>query len=114
MNKEVKTKWLKALRSKKAKQIDGTLKEIDDDGNVAGHCCLGVLCEIHQVSHPGFKWRGDATPTYGAKHASDSTLTKTVRSWAGLSIAACEKLVELNDEDKFTFRQIANYISKEY
>lgn len=40
MNKEVKTKWVAALRSGDFKQGRLQLKSEE------GHCCLGVLCEL--------------------------------------------------------------------
>lgn len=40
MNKQVKDKWIAALRSGKYKQTRGFL------GDMNGHCCLGVLCEV--------------------------------------------------------------------
>lgn len=42
MNKEVKKKWIAALRSGEYNQIDGRLAS--EDGSK--HCCLGVLCEL--------------------------------------------------------------------
>lgn len=38
-------KWIKALRSGKYKQTEGSLgEETEDNGN--SYCCLGVACEI--------------------------------------------------------------------
>lgn len=39
--KEIKEKWLEALKSGKYKQGVGMLYKCGE------HCCLGVLCEIH-------------------------------------------------------------------
>jgi ASC-1-like (ASCH) protein len=39
--KELKENWLNALKSGKYKQVNGQLKDYE------GHCCLGVLAEIH-------------------------------------------------------------------
>ena len=39
-------KWVKALRSGKFKQGQGTLKQFNKKGQ-AQHCCLGVLCELY-------------------------------------------------------------------
>lgn len=41
MNRELKTKWLEALRSGKYKQGRSALRTIQDE-----FCCLGVLCDI--------------------------------------------------------------------
>mgnify|MGYP007046850129 CR=1 FL=1 len=46
MKKDIAKKWVKALRSGKFKQGQGTLKQYDSEGNIK-HCCLGVLCELY-------------------------------------------------------------------
>lgn len=102
MKKSIATKWLKALRSGKIKQAEGTL--IDADGSM---CCLGVLehiCEgeVEQGREmPSFKFlqrnkikfingngRVDTDPNLGNDTASG-----------------------LNDNG-FTFKQIANRLEK--
>lgn len=40
MNKQLRDKWIKALRSGKYKQTTGVLKSGDH------YCCLGVLCKV--------------------------------------------------------------------
>lgn len=48
--KEIKEKWLNALKSGEYKQVRGQLR------TNFGHCCLGVLAEIHpdlQISKNG-------------------------------------------------------------
>ena len=44
MNKEIKEKWLKALRSGEYTQGQGFLKQMKD--NTPQYCCLGILCDI--------------------------------------------------------------------
>lgn len=41
MNKTIKKKWVKALRSEKYKQGKEQLRSLDNE-----FCCLGVLCDI--------------------------------------------------------------------
>ena len=48
MDKRLKNKWLKALRSRKYKQGQNYLKYYAD--KLPEHCCLGVLCEVAGVS----------------------------------------------------------------
>ena len=45
MNKEIKDKWVTALRSGKYKQTTGALRRVTADGE-SGFCCLGVLCDV--------------------------------------------------------------------
>lgn len=49
MNKNVKQRWLAALRSGEYKQTTGCLRRDEADEIHAapkGYCCLGVLCDI--------------------------------------------------------------------
>lgn len=61
MKRELRDRWTAALRSGEYAQGAGRLKAVDDKG-VAVFCCLGVLCEIEQVSsapavpHPSIYW----------------------------------------------------------
>lgn len=55
MNKVLKAKWVKALRSGKYKQIDGWLKKYLEDGST-GFCCLGVLQDICPTPIPKFDY----------------------------------------------------------
>lgn len=45
MNTEIKSKWVKALKSKKYKQGKGALKSYLNGKEL--HCCLGVLCDLY-------------------------------------------------------------------
>jgi len=55
MNKDIKAKWLAALRSGKYKQGKGELIEELIDG--PAHCCLGVLCDIVDPTN-AYDWAG--------------------------------------------------------
>lgn len=50
MDKHVKTKWIKALRSGDYKQTKATLRDTE------GFCCLGVLCDIYHKEIGNGKW----------------------------------------------------------
>jgi len=103
-------KWVKALRSGKYKQATGQLKRQDDGGSTT-FCCLGVACEL-AVKAGAIKaylgWNG--------------ALPGEVRQWLGLSSTEgrFEKkklkgsfvidLTDLNDNLKYSFKQIARFI----
>lgn len=126
MDKEVKRKWLKALRSGKYTQTEGTLK--DSEGN----CCLGVLCDLYAKEH-GREWVRDETSysIYRLKGQKLSdALPSNVSKWAGLGrhadpVVSYEcydanddeevskvSLSQLNDEERLDFKGIADVISK--
>ena len=86
MNKKIKAKWLKALRSGKFKQGKDQLRL----GN--RFCCLGVLCEIQRGDYDGDKG------------------TPPVKLRAGLSQGQMNILIDANDLHDWSFPQIADYV----
>ncbi len=106
MNKSTKTKWLKALRSDKYRQGVGALRfETDDctEENSAHqvyveHCCLGVLCEVTKKRRRTWADLGMLPP----KYLKDFNLSEEVQS----------KLADFNDESRWSFKRIANWIEK--
>jgi hypothetical protein len=121
MKKRVKTKWLKALRSGDYPRTTGQLRDEN------GFCCLGVLCNIHAQEHPELAVK--ETSKFSYMDASGH-LPPAVVEWAGLRDVAEEEaedeptdvkvtyrgqattLVNLNDTDKLSFKQIANVIER--
>lgn len=129
MLKKNADKWVKALTSGKFKQTKGTLcitrdnfeqaKIAGDPTEQVGHCCLGVLAEIH-----GFK---DLTHVYLNKEMQAKTTVKTTegvitdKNGDSLTINLRIKgetkkfnsLSEANDAG-VSFRSIATWITKNY
>lgn len=95
MDKKIKIKWLKALRSGKFEQTNFRLKRTDANG-VERYCCLGVLCEAMKEKYE---------PIHD--FPSDETLKK-----AGLTHYQTDKLTDMNDFEELSFKQIAAYISR--
>lgn len=107
MKKEIADQWVEALRSGKYKQTTDKLKRNDK------YCCLGVLCEISNISE--FSKEEEYL-------ASDIHIPKKVRSWARLKHengwipGGEEALTDLNDcgsrdsPGPLTFDEIADVI----
>jgi hypothetical protein len=131
MNKKVMQKWLKALRSGKYKQGQGTLKQYDSNGN-AQHCCLGVLCELYNKEMKKNKKKtliekfcsNDSDFSHGRSRFGGKAddLPKEVMKWADmdnnlgkfyLSDDHYECLADLNDAGR-KFKTIANIIEKNW
>lgn len=75
MKKEIKEKWIKALRSGEYKQGQYQLKS----GN--NFCCLGVLCDLHRKEDPGKReWYSGDQYYYSEK----KILPNEVIKWAGI------------------------------
>ena len=102
-----KEKWVNALRSGKYKQTRGNLQDGD------GFCCLGVLCdlvdseaweEVELCSIRSFL----GADTDGRGFAVSDMPPPSVLLTTGLEDPSI--YATLNDEDKYTFEQIADEI----
>ena len=112
MKREIKDKWIEALRSGKYEQGRDLLCKISGGEK---HCCLGVLCELApnviKTIRPNLDRR-----LYDGKICY---LPKSVQNWAGMRTNCGQafpddlSLIALNDSG-FTFPQIADFISKNW
>jgi len=92
ISESVFNEWVKALRSGEYKQTDGFLK--DDDR----FCCLGVLADIVDSC----EWGND-----GNWRNSNTNLPGQI-----IPDQQQEILVDLNDKERFSFGEIANYLEE--
>ena len=109
MNKEIKARWVDALRSGVYTQTTGALR------NEKGYCCLGVLCDLH-AHETNTPWVPDA---FSFVYADElNVLPSIVRKWAGLLrkdpiVKEAEApLTYMNDSQRRTFAEIADVIEK--
>lgn len=91
MNKKLKVKWVKALRSGKYRQAEGELRSKN-----GAYCCLGVL---RSVMHPG------------SSKVEDNYLCLEHQKEAGLTLSLQQRLGDMNDRGK-SFSHIADWIQK--
>jgi hypothetical protein len=96
MNASIKAQWLAALRGKEYKQGRNQLHHTDDNT----FCCLGVLCDIQSPAGRG-TW-------YGAMGFPPPELR------AGLFMGDCGRLSRLNDVERKSFREIADYVEANF
>lgn len=99
--------WIAALRSGEFQQTKYTLRtdvRIDQqDGRESAFCCLGVACELAERDG-GAKWNGRSfMKTFGS-------MPTTMRTFIGLNMKHHGRLVKMNDIEKKTFAEIADYI----
>ena len=90
MKKNIKNKWLAALKSGKYKQGQEELVQVNDE-NQKRYCCLGVLCHIWA------KEKHKKMPTYNEDE--DPLPTNHVLIWAGLNRYDSHILAGVNDEN---------------
>lgn len=106
MNQDLKTKWVKALRSGIYKQGQMRLRREVGVGELFSHrgaqppkyeyCCLGVLCEVVGKPYTG----------------SAGGLSWEVSDLAELPWNTQQHLVGINDSGKYSFSQIADWIEE--
>ena len=126
MKQNIMKKWIKALRSGKYKQGEGTLKQYDSKGN-AQHCCLGVLCELYnqemrknkKKTIPEKIYDNDSNFSFGYTRFDRicDGLPKSVMYWSGVRNTIgqfeTENLADLNDTGR-KFKTIAGIIEKNW
>ncbi len=107
MNKELKQKWIDALRSGDYEQGKGLLCRITPDG--AKYCCLGVLCEVENGEDIWELETGHGTTfcsaqgnggVYGEQYLDYSTITGLMHKNDGVFV------------DKLNFTEIADWIDE--
>lgn len=94
MDKELKAKWLEALRSGDFPKTKGRLKSARARGTgVAGFCCLGVLCEVIE---PGScdRWARNEAGYLASQHGY---IPEKLAGTAGIDEQKQVELATLND-----------------
>lgn len=112
MNKEVKEKWVKALRSGEYKQGYSSLSDNNQ------YCCLGVLCEL--AAQEGIcKTQSLNKKVYYDSHGG--TLPPSVQEWAEINSSwpsvEVERMIKglghCNDILNYDFNRIADLIEEQ-
>lgn len=115
MDKKLKTKWLKALRSGKYKQGKGVLRTADNK-----FCCMGVLVDVMDkkvwskrtaLSSVLISGKEADVDCYQAKYQTTALDRDTMRR-IGLEARQQGALINMNDDGK-RFTTIAAYIEAE-
>lgn len=108
MKLEIKEKWVEALRSGDYKQGKSQLAFNDK------YCCLGVLCEL--AFQEGIVEKTKTDESNSTYYDNDwAYLPKKVMAWSGIrnnsgAPLSGTALSVLNDEENYTFDQIADVI----
>lgn len=112
MNQEIKTEWLKNLRS--GEYIQGKDRLISSpEGSTHGdlnYCCMGVLgktCSL-KIKCGGNKFEDDEINK--DPKSTDPILYPILFVKTGLSCASMDTLAEMNDTHGKTFLEIADWI----
>lgn len=103
MNKTLRNKWIKALKSGKYSQGQSYLYHM---GN---YCCLGVLCEVSKI--PSTESQVD-TRFYRGNGTNDVDLLDKLLNTFGLTEFDQDHLISMNDTHRNSFDEIANWIEE--
>lgn len=107
MNKKVKEKWIKALRSGKYKQTRmGVLRTKRN-----AFCCLGVLCDVVDPK----SWQKKDSNAYDDHYSHqghDTWPTNSITGKLGITPDTVITLVKLNDDAHYSFNKIADWVEK--
>ena len=101
MNQDIKAEWVEALRSGSYQQGEGVLRREDN-----AYCCLGVLCDVL-----GVQWQDRGY--YWTARGCEVDLPDDIREEARIRRREEWRLQQLNDTERKTFEEIANYIEAE-
>lgn len=117
MDKEIKIKWLEALRSGKYIKGRNCLRKTTVIDGITSYCCLGVLCDI--VNPDAWKQRNVLTSDAVQTIVISSHLNETglpafeIKESCQLNIRKCQTLAHMNDDGK-SFEEIAKYIEENF
>ncbi len=103
MDKKIKKKWLSMLRSGRYKQSNALLRT--GVGHEMKYCCLGVLCRAvgaKASEDTGFMFNGD-DPQFGK-------LSVRLLKHVGITPKQEDCLIDLNDTQRKSFKEIADYV----
>lgn len=109
MNPEIKALWLKALRSNTYSQGHSMLRN-----NLNQFCCLGVLCDIYEP----VTWVCEDSEW--AAHMQDEDLIfdesgelpNPMATALDISARVEGELISMNDNERKTFAEIADWIEE--
>ena len=105
-SKDLKTRWIEALRSGEYKQGMHYLRKRNDE-----YCCLGVLCDLFDNT----KWDtyfNDSSSYEGVHYDTmfASSPPKHIMCEVGLTPVEINLLTDMNDEKGWSFEEIADLI----
>lgn len=108
MNKTIKKKWVKALRSGNYKQGKERLRTTKTDGS-SYYCCLGVLADVL-----GCEWieGAEIARFKEEKQISAAIIPHRVADKIKLPAIKQDKLISMNDGAGRSFNYIASYIER--
>lgn len=110
MKKDVKERWVAALRSGDYKQGRKRLRTLEDS-----FCCLGVLCD---VVHPDVWVKREDDDCYAIQEGNSphshfsGYIPINLADELGIDDSQQSVLVQMNDCKKKSFAEIADYIEK--
>lgn len=113
ITREIKRRWLVALRSGRYQQGRHALRQRTPEGGLE-YCCVGVLCNVispdawTQPRHDGTKQVFD----WQSKGVVANAVQSAGLTHVGLRDNVFRKLAGMNDDEGFSFETIADWIER--
>lgn len=110
MNKGLKRKWIAALLSGRYTQGRRALQD-----KFGRNCCLGVLCRVLGLEQREAPTNRGIIPGIGFVRQGvwfNTVLDRSLRDELGISLTQMNTLIEMNDDRKRSFMEIAEWIKK--
>jgi hypothetical protein len=116
MKKDLKRKWIKALRGegpRKYRQGREVLKVGAKHGGHATYCCLGVLaCEMGLEKHISPSEDGRLSDLYVGYDTAAEFAGLFATNLDSSEMNVEDLLIEMNDDKQMSFRQIADWVEE--
>lgn len=115
MSPAVKRRWVHALRTTRRKQGYGAMHSVHGGNGKHYYCPLGILCETEGLKSKriGVLFINDYKYYYkGSTQPLGAIPPYAFRKKIGLSLNATSKIVDLNDSQNKSFKEIADWIEK--
>ena len=104
MKRDIRDQWIAALRSGEYKQGNGVLHQVSKDG-AERFCCLGVLCRVLKETPSPVQKNGDVLYDNLC-----GILSSKLRDLVGIRIQTMDEIIWMNDQQRWSFDQIADWV----
>ncbi len=109
MNQNVKFKFLDRLRNNDYKQVRGELASVQKNG-VECFCASGILCEL--AYEEGVVRKTEFAPREYAYDGYAGFEPEAVHVWSGIPRHKMTAIIRLNDQKKWSFAEIADWVEE--
>lgn len=112
---EVYELWIKALEHGEYVNTLNALKKVIDPVTakpIIGFCCLGVVCDL-AANDGGPQWNSNSADRSAESFMGQtSVFSGKMRQFLAISSNEISDIIGMNDDDRLSFKEIADYLDK--